>query len=113
MLSHLRLSLLKLGKYICKADLRLSYLAHYRAVPPTTMAGKIPQRFIDDLLSRTDIVDVIDERVPLKKDRQELLGLLSVPSGKVSIILCQPRQTVLLLLWLWCFWQCAGLYHGI
>ncbi|PPC74608.1 DNA primase [Pokkaliibacter plantistimulans] len=31
------------------------------------MAGKIPQRFIDDLLSRTDIVDVIDERVPLKK----------------------------------------------
>lgn len=31
------------------------------------MAGRIPQQFIDDLLSRVDIVDVIDARVPLKK----------------------------------------------
>lgn len=31
------------------------------------MAGLIPQGFIDDLLSRIDIVDVIDSRVPLKK----------------------------------------------
>lgn len=31
------------------------------------MAGRIPEKFIDDLLSRTDIVDVIDMRVPLKK----------------------------------------------
>lgn len=31
------------------------------------MAGLIPQYFIDDLLSRTDIVEVIDSRVPLKK----------------------------------------------
>jgi len=31
------------------------------------MAGRIPQTFIDDLLLRTDIVDVIDSRVPLKK----------------------------------------------
>ncbi|OQX37277.1 MAG: DNA primase [Oceanospirillales bacterium LUC14_002_19_P2] len=31
------------------------------------MAGLIPQHFIDDLLARTDIVDVINERVPLKK----------------------------------------------
>ncbi|MCB1736255.1 MAG: DNA primase [Gammaproteobacteria bacterium] len=31
------------------------------------MAGKIPQTFIDDLLNRVDIVDVIDARVPLKK----------------------------------------------
>ncbi|MFB9887229.1 DNA primase [Balneatrix alpica] len=31
------------------------------------MAGKIPQHFIDDLLARVDIVDIIDERVPLKK----------------------------------------------
>ena len=31
------------------------------------MAGKIPAKFIDDLLSRVDIVDVIDARVPLKK----------------------------------------------
>ncbi len=31
------------------------------------MAGKIPQSFIDDLLDRIDIVDVISPRVPLKK----------------------------------------------
>jgi len=31
------------------------------------MAGLIPQSFINDLLDRTDIVDVIDARVPLKK----------------------------------------------
>ena len=31
------------------------------------MAGRIPQQFIDDLLARVDIVDVIDARVPLKK----------------------------------------------
>ncbi|MEM6984974.1 MAG: DNA primase [Pseudomonadota bacterium] len=31
------------------------------------MAGLIPQSFIDDLLSRVDIVDVIEARVPLKK----------------------------------------------
>ncbi len=31
------------------------------------MSGLIPQQFIDDLLNRTDIVDVVGERVQLKK----------------------------------------------
>ena len=31
------------------------------------MAGRIPKQFIDELLTRSDIVDVIDERVPLRK----------------------------------------------
>lgn len=31
------------------------------------MAGRIPEQFIDELLVRADIVDVIDRRVPLKK----------------------------------------------
>ncbi|CAH9053152.1 DNA primase [Pseudoalteromonas holothuriae] len=31
------------------------------------MAGKIPRQFIDELLDRTDIVDLIDNRVGLKK----------------------------------------------
>jgi DNA primase len=31
------------------------------------MPGRIPERFIDDLLARVDIVDVIQARVPLKK----------------------------------------------
>src|SRR5512142_1337209 len=31
------------------------------------MSGRIPDQFIDDLLARVDIVDVVQERVPLKK----------------------------------------------
>ena len=31
------------------------------------MAGRIPKQFIDELLTRSDIVDVIDARVPLRK----------------------------------------------
>lgn len=31
------------------------------------MSGRIPQQFIDDLIARTDIVELIDSRVPLKK----------------------------------------------
>ena len=31
------------------------------------MAGRIPREFIDDLLARVDIVDLIDSHVPLKK----------------------------------------------
>ena len=31
------------------------------------MAGLIPQNFIDDLLDRVDIVDVVSSRVQLKK----------------------------------------------
>ncbi|UQQ17372.1 CHC2 zinc finger domain-containing protein [Salmonella sp. WGH-01] len=31
------------------------------------MAGRIPRVFINDLLARTDIVDLIDVRVKLKK----------------------------------------------
>jgi len=31
------------------------------------MSGRIPRYFIDDLLARVDIVDLIDSHVPLKK----------------------------------------------
>ncbi len=35
------------------------------------MSGRIPRSFIDDLLNRVDIVEVIDSRVPLKKKGRE------------------------------------------
>ncbi|HEY0230570.1 MAG TPA: DNA primase [Dokdonella sp.] len=35
------------------------------------MPGRIPEKFIDDLLARIDIVDVIQERVPLKKSGRD------------------------------------------
>ena len=40
------------------------------------MAGLIPQSFIDDLLARTDIIDVISERVSLKKSRPQPIKAL-------------------------------------
>ena len=35
------------------------------------MRGRIPEKFIDDLLARVDIVDVIQERVPLKRSGRD------------------------------------------
>ena len=35
------------------------------------MIGKIPQDFIDELLARVDIVEMIDRRVPLKKSGRD------------------------------------------
>ncbi|MDN3557268.1 DNA primase [Halomonas maura] len=39
------------------------------------MAGQIPQRFIDDLLARVDVVEVVGERVKLKKAGRNHAGL--------------------------------------
>ena len=38
------------------------------------MAGKIPRAFIDDLIARVDIVDIIDARVPLKQAGKNFLA---------------------------------------
>ena len=46
------------------------------------MGDKIPQEFIDDLLSRVDIVSVIDARVPLKKAGNSHKGLCPFHSEK-------------------------------
>ncbi|MDH5710434.1 MAG: CHC2 zinc finger domain-containing protein, partial [Gammaproteobacteria bacterium] len=35
------------------------------------MAGRIPQNFIDDLVSRADIIEVVNARVPLRKKGKE------------------------------------------
>ncbi|MBI5450355.1 MAG: DNA primase [Gammaproteobacteria bacterium] len=38
------------------------------------MAGRIPQQFIDDLVSRIDIVDLIDQYVPLRKGGRDYVA---------------------------------------
>jgi hypothetical protein len=48
------------------------------------MAGLIPDSFIEELLGRVDIVEIIERRVPLKRAGREF----------------QPPKTVLPLLWL-------------
>ncbi len=46
------------------------------------MAGNVPSQFIDDLLSRADIVTVVDSRVPLKKAGREYVACCPFHSEK-------------------------------
>jgi DNA primase len=45
--------------------------ARARHILPHTVAGRIPQHFIDELIARADIVELIGSRVPLKKAGKE------------------------------------------
>jgi len=46
------------------------------------VAGQIPRSFIDDLLARTDIVELIDHRVPLKKAGKNYMACCPFHSEK-------------------------------
>jgi len=48
------------------------------------MAGRVPRPFIDDLLNRVDIVEVIDARVPLKKKGKEYWACCPFHNEKTS-----------------------------
>jgi DNA primase len=63
------------------------------------MAGRIPQSFIDELLNRTDIVEVIDARVPLKKAGREYKACCPFHGEKTpSFTVSQVKQ----------FYHCFG-----
>ena len=63
------------------------------------MSGRIPQSFIDDLLTRTDIIDVIDARVPLKKAGREYKACCPFHNEKTpSFTVSQVKQ----------FYHCFG-----
>lgn len=63
------------------------------------MAGRIPQTFIDELLNRVDIVDVIDARVPLKKAGREYSACCPFHNEKTpSFTVSQAKQ----------FYHCFG-----
>ena len=68
------------------------------------MAGRIPQTFIDELLTRTDIVDVIDDRVQLKKAGREYKACCPFHNEKTpSFTVSQVKQ----------FYHCFGCgVHG-
>jgi len=68
------------------------------------MAGRIPQSFIDELLARIDIIDVIDARVPLKKAGREYKACCPFHSEKTpSFTVSQVKQ----------FYHCFGCgQHG-
>ena len=63
------------------------------------MAGMIPPQFIDELLMRIDIVDIIDSRVPLKKAGKNLHACCPFHNEKTpSFTVSQEKQ----------FYHCFG-----
>ena len=57
------------------------------------MAGRIPQTFIDELLTRVDVVDVIDARVPLKKQGSNFMACCPFHDEKTpSFSVSQTKQ---------------------
>ena len=63
------------------------------------MAGQIPQHFIDDLLAKVDIVDVIDKRVTLKKSGSNYSACCPFHNEKTpSFTVSQTKQ----------FYHCFG-----
>ncbi|RDH82917.1 MAG: DNA primase [endosymbiont of Galathealinum brachiosum] len=63
------------------------------------MAGRIPQQFIDDLINRADIVDVVDSRVALKKRGKEYIACCPFHNEKSpSFTVSQNKQ----------FYHCFG-----
>jgi DNA primase len=63
------------------------------------MAGRIPQSFIDDLIARADIVEVINTRVPLKKKGREYTACCPFHNEKTpSFTVSEAKQ----------FYHCFG-----
>ncbi|MEE2766661.1 MAG: DNA primase [Pseudomonadota bacterium] len=57
------------------------------------MAGRIPQTFIDDLMARIDIVDLVNARVPLKKSGRNYLARCPFHNEKTpSFTVNQEKQ---------------------
>lgn len=56
------------------------------------MPGRIPQSFIDELISRVDIVEVIDERVPLKKSGRDYVACCPFHDEKTPSFSVSPTK---------------------
>ncbi|MHB8455937.1 MAG: DNA primase [Acidiferrobacterales bacterium] len=68
------------------------------------MAGRIPEKFVDELLARVDIVDVIDSRVPLRRAGKDFKACCPFHEEKTpSFTVSQDKQ----------FYHCFGCgIHG-
>src|SRR5690554_7671222 len=67
------------------------------------MAGLIPQPFIDDLLSRVDILDVVESRVKLRKTGKNYSGLCPFHQEKTPSFTVEPEKQ---------FYYCFGCGAG-
>ena len=63
------------------------------------MRGRIPREFIDELLARLDVVEVINHRVPLKKAGKDFKACCPFHNEKTpSFTVSRPKQ----------FYHCFG-----
>ena len=69
----------------------------------SAMSGRIPQQFIDDLLERVDIVDVIDSRVNLRKSGKNYSALCPFHDEKSPSFSVNPDKQ---------FYYCFGCGAG-
>jgi len=60
---------------------------------------RIPQQFIEELLSRADIVELIDKRVPLKKQGREFAACCPFHNEKSPSFFVSPVKQ---------FYHCFG-----
>ena len=56
------------------------------------MPGRIPQSFLDDLLDRVDIVDVVDRRVKLKKSGKNYSACCPFHDEKTPSFSVSPQK---------------------
>ncbi|MBC6428976.1 MAG: DNA primase, partial [Cellvibrionales bacterium] len=56
------------------------------------MAGRIPQPFLDELLDRADIVELINARVPLKKVGKEFSACCPFHDEKTPSFTVSPQK---------------------
>lgn len=63
------------------------------------MSGRIPPEFIDELLARADIVEIVDSRVPLKKAGREYKGCCPFHDEKTASFTVSPGKQ---------FYHCFG-----
>jgi DNA primase len=63
------------------------------------LANRIPQAFIDDLMARVDIVDVVEERVALKKAGKEYVACCPFHNEKTPSFTVSPEKQ---------FYHCFG-----
>jgi DNA primase len=68
------------------------------------MAGRIPQEFLDQLLSRVDLVEVINARVPLRRAGHDFMACCPFHAEKTPSFSVSPRKQ---------FYHCFGCgVHG-
>lgn len=63
------------------------------------MTGRIPQQFIDELMTRVDLVEVIDARVPLRKAGRDYMARCPFHDEKTPSFTVSPEKQ---------FYHCFG-----